>query len=195
MLHWQTRPDPVLTAIVDEALRMALDCARLFRDGVLTDLAGAYPEAARCFTLARWIEEVEKLRAANLSRTVFRPTDYHWLILHEILEQFSETYNDDPGEPIVHAGTTIRALDFAAIVGSFFWDLDFLIPFEELSGLGLEGRRQLGINAETVGLAAGLAPHPEELRLEEVTEPRWIVPEEGEALFVPGCGTYPAGRD
>jgi hypothetical protein len=39
--------------------------------------------------------------------------------------------------------------------------------------------------------AAGLVPHPEELPLDEVTNPEWTELEEDEVLFRRGYATYP----
>ena len=37
-----------------------------------------------------------------------------------------------------------------------------------------------------------MVPHPDELALDEVTNPDWTEPEDDELLFRQGCATYPA---
>ncbi len=194
MLYWQKKSDPLLVLCVDRALEISSDHAAGFAESDPEGYAFAFPWAARSFTLAAWRNEIRKLKAANLAGEVYALTDYHWLLLHEVLEQFCEDYNAGVWEPLVHEGTTIENLDFDGIVGLFFWDTDFLLDFEHLAALGPERRQMMGFNEETLGLAAGLAPHPDELVLDEVAATAWreAADEDEEApAFVPGCGTYP----
>jgi hypothetical protein len=201
MLHWQTEPDQLLMKIVDEAIADALDFSHALKSTFPPDWAECFPSAARFFSIDSWMSEAQKLKAANRSPQVFQITDYHWLLLEEVLRRYCELYNDGTIDRIVHEGTRIREIDFEGILELFFWDLDFAIPFEELAALGLSGREQMGTSDEALAIAAGLAPHADELVLEEVESPRWLRrdgeedDEEEVALFRPGCPVYPAGSE
>lgn len=111
-------------------------------------------------------KDPEKLQAreqAALSETgLLLPTDYHWLLLYEVLEVYSEGFNDMPhGRLCERFG--IEHIDFHLLIEMFFWDNDFL--GEEIPDLALETRQRLDISPETFGLTVGMKPHPEELAL------------------------------
>jgi len=86
---------------------------------------------------------------------------------YEVLRDFCEAYNDQPMDAIEHEGTLIRHIDFEAILQTFFWDLDFTIPFEELSALGEGGRDMMGIHDQALNAANGFVPHPDESNAQE----------------------------
>jgi hypothetical protein len=190
VLYWSTKPDPLFTKIVDVAISVGRDLVRSWEGSSPTEWATMYPELAKFFTPATSNRELERLRVTHGSSKVFRPGDYQWLLLFEVLRDFCEAYNDQPIDTMEHEGTVIRHIDFDAILAIFFWDLDFTIPLEELSALGAAGRNMMGIQDQAFNAAAGLVPHPDELALEEVTSPKWA--EEDEAFFRAGSTTYPA---
>lgn len=77
---------------------------------------------------------------------------------------------------------SIGQIDFDALVDRFFWDTDFLAG-PELLEFGPEQRReQLGFSDEAFGIAAGLAPHPDELK---------ITPWTGDPDWTEGADPYP----
>jgi hypothetical protein len=170
MLYWREKPHPLLTLLVDEALGRSLDFASVLG---ATWFVETYPRSADLFTLRKWRREVEKLRSANRCGRVFRPTEYHWLILYEILGDFSERYNRGSLSRIIHDQTAISRIDFDGIVTGFFWHIDFTVPLEKLSGFGAEETAWMGFRGGAMDIAAGLPPHPTELELAEVREPGW----------------------
>ena len=129
MLYWATKPDPLFTKIVDVAISVGRDLVRTWEGSRSTEWASMYPGLAKFFTPATSNRELERLRGAHGSSKVFRLGDYQWLLLYEVLRDFCEAYNDQSMNGIEHEGTLIRHIDFEAILESFFWDLDFTIPF------------------------------------------------------------------
>jgi hypothetical protein len=132
---------------------------------------------------------LHKLLEGSRSAQWYQLTDYHWLLLYEVLKVHCEIFNDGEGYACEVPGKYgIRYIDFNAVVERFFWDIDFLLPGEEVMGLGMEGRKQLAISPETFGLTQGLKPHPEELCLQAI-EPG----EEPSAsdFYRPGSEYYP----
>jgi hypothetical protein len=174
MIYWQQKPPRILNLLVDEAIGECLDFAGLLD---ASWFARTYPRTAKLLTLRAWQRELVKLRAANHAPGVYRPTEYHWLILHEVLGEFSETYNEGSLPRIVHEGAPVEEIHFDGILRVFFWDLDFTIPLDELTGFGFVGTDWMGLR-NAMGIAAGLPPHPAELELVEMLEPLW---DEGEA--------------
>jgi len=199
MLYWAKEPDALMTSIVHEAFEIAVDSMRVMEEsGSQKDWQDGFPQLSRIFSLSEFVIELKRLDRAHSSSTVWRLGDYHWLLLYWILHDFCELYNDgeeDSAVRITHEGTCIQTLDFDALVSVFFWDLDFLLPFEDLSALGTANREEMGFSQETFALAAGLKPHPEELKLEEVGQPQWEESGAGDPegqLFKRGCQTYPS---
>jgi hypothetical protein len=188
MFDWQSWPDPVFAKIVTEALEHALDYLDLLEPAELGD---AYPQVARVFTREAAEREVRRLLEAHRSERVFHLGAYHLLLLHDILFDFTEVYNDGALGEIVEEGTAIRRIDFDGILTLFFRDVDFTIPLEELEGVGVEGRERLGVEDQAFNVAAGLEPHPEELVLEEVSPRGWDGPGE-EPSYRPGSAVYPS---
>ncbi len=55
----------------------------------------------------------------------------------------------------------------------YFWDTDFLLEGPILAGLGPEGRQSADVSDEVFGIAQGLPPHPDELKLTPWDEANW----------------------
>ena len=169
MLYWRQRPPAQLALLVDRAIAQCLDFASVLGPCWFTR---TYPRTAKLLTPRAWQRELVKLRAANHASGVYRPTDYHWLILYEVLRVFSEFHSETSPRGILHEQSTAHEVDFEAILRGFFWDLDFTVPLEELTGFGFLGTDWMGLR-DAMGIAAGLPPHPAELEIEEVPEPVW----------------------
>jgi len=61
-------------------------------------------------------------------------------------------------------------IDFDRFIDRFFWDADFLESAAVYEQLDPRAKQSLGANPETFGVVQGLAPHPDELRLEVCRE-------------------------
>lgn len=99
-------------------------------------------------------------------------------MIYDGLEAFCEVHNDliahEPAGRTAVGAFEIGEIDFDALVTLFFWDTDFLAG-DALTRLSVKQRQQLGVGEETFGLAAGLAPHSDELRLTSIVgRPNWI---------------------
>jgi hypothetical protein len=199
MLLFANRPDPVFTAILHEALE---DLHEQLTDPQ-TDPSDAeeiwkaeYPCASECFSLPMAVYTVDRLLAASKDpTTVYRLTDYHWLLLYDCLRTFCALHNDytrESSDDTCPVGPyKIGAIDHGEIVDHYFWDTDFLVDDTTVNGLGPEGRAVMGLSDEAFGIAQKLPPHAHEMQFEVVTVPEW-----GEEPLVEGpyelrIPTYP----
>jgi hypothetical protein len=104
---------------------------------------------------------------------VYRPTDYHWLLLYEVLQNYCVIHNDlAPAAPKGWRPVgkfKLREIDFNALVDLYFWDTDFLLVPPR-----------------------GCSTDTEDLQLERIEPSRWedkTVPEN--SLFNPASLRYP----
>lgn len=171
MLNFQTRPDRVFLAILQEALQGAweeLDFAPT--DGAADEhYRVLYPELTRFFERGELVEVLDHLLQAQRQPAMYEITDYHWLVLHECLEVFCDLYNDGALDDDGRVGPyIIDTIDFSAIVERFFWDIDFqwgsaLLEAEERAPGRVQASRQAW------KIAAGLRPDPEDLRMTAIS--------------------------
>jgi hypothetical protein len=177
MLRWQFQPDEAFVAILDSSLRICIDQLGAY----LSDhLAGTTAEVEFAWLLGTriWelfdpdqlLGELQKLLTANQSTKLYMPNDYHFLILHEVLELQISSHNDRvsaSGQPLAFGSVLLGQVDFD-FVRDFFWDEDFLLDSEVMASLSEENKAALGFNQETFALVQGLKPHPQELELQEM---------------------------
>ena len=188
MLRFASPLTPAARAIFVMCLELASD------EVIALDLPEAwreaYPRLAACFTpeLARatLVDLVEKLRLPE----EYVPTDYHWLLLYECLQEQIAALNEDPLPPLVNLLTALATaqdalyltlptrskddadfhIDFDALVDMYFWDTDFLLDAEHFAQLSPDAKANLGFSPSVFGVIQGLAPHPDELVLRRVKE-------------------------
>ena len=112
------------------------------------------------------------------------PTDYHFLILYEVLDTFIEIRNDSYDDELwsVFGGVRIRDIDFELIVDRYFWDLDFLMTPDEVNEMTPEAKQLMRFSDELFGVVNRLRPHDEELVMPECDP----MPTEGVVLFKDG---------
>jgi hypothetical protein len=191
MLDWAADPDQVFHEMVAAALEVShgwlserdparcekASAKRAMRRERQAWLRGTMPRSAKLFTPDEMLPLLARLEEAHRDQTTrYHCTDYHWLVLYEVLDVFTDRTND-----LARAGMTganvgpyrIGEIDFDDIVTHFFHDTDFLM--EKLADAPESVKRQLGVRQETWGLVAGLRPHPEEIALTPITgqgEPR-----------------------
>jgi hypothetical protein len=181
MLRFARKPDRVFRVILHGALEIRRDMIAELVDFPARgreEYPAAFPALARFFAPEAALDVLDRLLQASKARTLYQLTDYHWLVLHDCLEAFCDLHNDSARDS--RSGThrvgpyAIGRIDFEAILDRFFWDTDFLAGPELLELTPEQRREQLGYSDETFGIAAGLAPHPDELRLTPWTaEPGW----------------------
>lgn len=149
------------------------------------DWAESFPRLARCFSLKLACTVIRDLGEKLELPELYQLTDYHWLLVYEVLAQGLIPLNDwrvpevnrelaplagaDDGYLKVQRRgrrTPQVQIDFDGFIDQFFWDTDFLLATTVYEGLDPEGKQKLRTNPELFGVIQGLAPHPDELRLE-----------------------------
>jgi len=176
MLRWSSSPDQAFTALVDASLEFAIDMLGVLRITEESDeeLLSNFLEQTRALFSPRDLDaELTKLLAAHRSAKLSMPTDYHFLLLYDVLLQWIEHHNDTvtaEGHPLELGELVIGKIDFDSVVDHFFWDDDFLLDPEMVDGLTSEQKRSLGFSAETFRVTHKLKPHPKELEFVEAAE-------------------------
>jgi hypothetical protein len=196
MLSWQCQPDEAFAAILDSSLSI---CINQLGDQLGDQLAattaetdGACLAGTRIWELfdpSQLLGELQKLLTAHRSAKLYMPTDYHFLVLHEVLELQIIHHNNwvsACGQPLAFGSVLLGHVDFD-FVRDYFWDEDFLFDPELIASLPEEQKAALGFNQETFALVQGLKPHPQELELREVD----AQPESGQNYYKRGeCYPY-----
>ena len=172
MLYFSQKPDVVFTAILHAALESECESIKGYVDIDLDLWEGCYPESSRYFSAHTCFEILTQLYCAIRDPLVYRPADYHWLLLYEALQNYCVIHNDlAPAAPKGWRPVgkfKLREIDFDALVGLYFWDTDFLLaPTEECS--------------------AGTA----DLHLERIEPSRWNETLPENRLFTPTSLSYP----
>jgi hypothetical protein len=196
MLSWQFQPDEAFIAILDSSLSICINqLGDLLSDQLAATIAatdGACLAGTRIWELfdpGQLLGELQKLLTAHRSVKLYMPTDYHFLILHEVLELQIISHNDLVSafdQPLAFGSVLLGHVDFD-FVRYYFWDEDFLLDPEVMASLSEEQKAALGFNQETFALVQGLKPHPQELELREVD----AEPESGQNYYRRGeCYPY-----
>jgi len=194
MLRFHTTSDEVFQLILREALDVALDDIRVSAEAGNEDVQDVLPNASKVFDAQTALPVLERLRTCSDAPVLYKPTDYHWLLLYDVLKEYCGLFNEMPLDLEVYKVYGITTIDFGTLVDVFFWDDDFLVSAREMLALTLEQRQQLDFNPETFGLAQGFRPHVEELefkRVQDEPETRGIIPAIQSEWYQPGVVSYP----
>jgi len=173
MLRWQLQPDEAFAAILDSSLSICIERLSDHLAGTIGELEVVSLFGTRITELfdARELHtELQKLLMAHRSAKLYMPTDYHFLILHEVLLLQISYHNNQVasrGQPLAFGSVWLAHVDFD-FVRDYFWDEDFLFDPTMMASLPEEDKAALGLNEETFALVQGLKPHPKELELKEV---------------------------
>ena len=199
VIYFQTKPDAVFEAILEEALLSEMtEVKMLADDGAIDSWEGLYPESSSAFGPYTAIRLMAQLLAATRDASVYHLTDVPWLVLYECLQNFCATHNDlvedDPQGSRAIGAFRIGRVDGDAIVTIYFWDTDFLLrPMSnDRDALEHDEFDEDPVDEETQESSedsVGNAVPP----LEIVEEVAWIVPEAG-AFFRTGSIEYPDTR-
>ena len=100
-----------------------------------------YEQTKQLFSRKELLSQVSKLLISHKSNKLFRITDYHFLILHDIIFQTAELHNEhiQEGESLF-GKLQIKNIDFEMISEIFFWDEDFLISNDIFDNLAWEAK-------------------------------------------------------
>ena len=189
MLYFRTQPDSVFIAFVKHALHWELQAVRRISSANDGDAwVMEYPVLGTMFTPYSAFITLEELLVANEASTVYRLTDYHWLLVYECLKNYCVWHNDqvtDGSVPFTMlGGFRFGLVDFETMTDRYFWDQEFM----ELlyTNTAEPDVCSCGENTDTshLDLSHGLRPHPHNLRLTLVEETAWRIPEPQE------CGQW-----
>jgi hypothetical protein len=193
MLRWANRPDAVFHAVVIEALTYTLDWLaldeqtgerktkgrRLAARTADQHYRGVMPRTAKLFKRGEAVGLIKRLLEAHQNRALlYQLTDYHWLVLYEVLKYFIDA-NEGRDDATKVGPYRVGRFDFGDILDRYFWDLDFIT--DEIAAAPEYVKRQLGVSRETWGVVSGLRPHPDELAITPVRD-------EGTGPFEPTPG-------
>jgi len=171
MLRFQDTPNAkslaILHAALDDALNW-LDCDRDFPE----DFSISYPKSSKCFTPELAEHTLKALLRASKDSALYQLTDYHWLLLYEVLWNFTTVFNDEPelaARKELNTQYGIQEIDFFEFIDLYFWDIDFLTNPNDVINMGEESRKVMDFSPEAYGVIQRWAPHPEELELKKVS--------------------------
>ncbi|MGA1825018.1 MAG: hypothetical protein ACMUIP_10195 [bacterium] len=190
MLRFATVPDEAFQAILEAFLEISID---MLKDSLQSGEGGnnvfdGYLEQTRAlFTPQELLNELEKLLKAHRSPDLYMPTDYHFLLLYDVLSQLVDFHNDtlqDEGGKKEYGSICIGKIDFYALTDCYFWDLDFLLNAEVINKMHPDFKKTMGFNKETFGVVNRLRPDPKELELQIVHEEE--EPQQAESYYKRG---------
>lgn len=167
MLRFQWNPDPLALWVIRTSLVYMVDWLNNEDSTMFADFC---PESTLVFSDEIAKKTLEALLQASWETEVYQLTDYHWLLLYEVLATFIESANDNKGgmyadfdgEPSYLTGIHV---DFDAFIDVHFWDTDFLMSGEMLDKCSLAHRNNLNLSSEAYGVCHRMVPSPEELEL------------------------------
>lgn len=170
MLSWAQKPNKFQHSLINDALAFEID---IMQDCQEEDYAKSqYPLSSRLWSTAELHRLMKKLYLAhNDTSTTYHATDYHYLILWELLEVQIDIHNDLAKEAIREHYDTEERYRFARRkcsiedIDGIFWDTDFLFDSETMMRMPQAQKDSMGLSPETFGLCIGLKPHPEETLL------------------------------
>ena len=167
MLRFAARPDKAFREIVTECLAIALD--------ILVNEDQSDDEAMSCFdqrlaamfTRAELARAVKRLLEAHEAKVLYMPTEYHWLILADLLETGIELHNQaaDAFGPRRVGSVLLGEIDFDVVADIYFWDTDFLIDAKAFNTMDAEAKRQMEFSEGVFGAVNRLKPHPADLEM------------------------------
>ncbi|HNP29035.1 MAG TPA: hypothetical protein PKK23_08315 [Nitrospirales bacterium] len=189
MLYFRTKPDAVFIPFMKQALHCELQAVRRLASHKDADAwLVEYPVVGRLFTSYSALITLEALLIAHEASTVYRLTDYHWLLVYECLKNYSLWHNDqvhDGSEAfIMLEGYRFGLVDFETMTDRYLWDHEFM----ELLYADTDGSECCPCEGKAdnfdIDLSYGLRPHPDKLKLTPVEETAWRIPEPQE------CGQW-----
>lgn len=164
--------------LISKRLRVALDEFNDEESMPERDFKDHFPLISSCFSRDEAKEMVKKLLEAHEdSKNTYHPTDYHFALLYELLEDergycgflIEDGENGHlPKETTKKYKKTAETLEH--IIEVLFWDHDFLITKDEILDLNEQAKDQLGFSPEVFGIIMGMKPHPDEVKLEKWDE-------------------------
>jgi hypothetical protein len=200
VIYFQTKPDAVFEAILEEALMSEMTEVKLLADdGAIESWEGLYPETSSSFGPYTAIRILAQLLAAARDVSVYHLRDVHWLVLYECLQNFCTTHNDlvddDPHTLRSVGAFRIGRVDEEGIVAIYFWDTDFLLrPITSDGNTWEDDEFEEEPPDEAMCESSGDIEDDAVAPLEIVDDVAWIVPE-ASAFFRTGSIEYPDAKE
>jgi hypothetical protein len=202
ILRFETPPDKIFTAILEESIKLMIDRIKEIKsakEDAKNELEYLLPSAGKVYGPATALKTLKRILACHKRPGLYRLNDYHYLLLYDTLQYFCEIHNDMVKEArsmfekkrMSRVGAfCIERINFDDLIDIYFYDTDFLMDGDTLMTLGLERRKELGLNDETFGISQGLAPHPDELKInvQNNEKPLLIIKSR---FWGPGSSVYP----
>ena len=180
-LRFQFEPSPAAADLLEVAFDLTIDTLREDQEYLDRELLpDTLPRTAAMTGPSQIITTLEALRAVLWTEESVGLTEYHWLMLYEMLDYQFVLWNDDlkggpdttvprvvfesDDELWIEAGPPLQ-LDLHAFIDNYFWDDDFLIAPEEFAALTPARKVLLNLTDSTFSVIHGYPPHPEDLEL------------------------------
>jgi hypothetical protein len=176
MLRFASPPDEAFSAIVDASLELYRDMlgGEIAREGDAEDAFRAFsPHIREMFTAEEFTEQLCGLLDAHRASPLYMPTDYHFLILYEVLENWISYHNDmleEEKAKNIDGTVCLGRIDFNWIVDHYFWDEDFLMNPRDRNRMSRDMKERMDFSEESFGVVNRLKPHGKELELKEVSD-------------------------
>ena len=205
MLRFQETPDRIFIEILKASMEIVIDqiTELIGYSGnpkeAKNELIGILPLAAKVFCPEVALKTLRDMLEKLLRPELYYLNDYHYLLIYDTLQLYSGLHNDmvrisksknEKKAAAMIGPYHIEKIDFDRLETLYFYDTDFLFDPEVMLNLGEEERKGMAFNPETFAITQGLAPHPEELALKEVTDEPYEVPEISQ-YFGPNSRCYP----
>lgn len=133
----------------------------------------------KIFSRNELLNELKRLFDINNSNSLYKISDYHFIILYYLIENMVIIHNEiinENGEGLFEE-LALKYIDFDELTGIFFWDTDFLIDKDTYNNLFTEQKEYMGFSEATFGAIHSLKPHPEELKIVKINYPKdWHTP-------------------
>lgn len=173
MIRFSSTPDECFQGIVTEAIEFFTDEFKNWDDEPDEIMDSHIEQVREIFDAPTLLMTLEKLLEAHQAPGLYMPTDYHFLVLYDVLELTIELHNDlveEEDSPQEIGGKLLGTIDFDWIADYYFWDLDFLSSPQDMNNLSSDAKATMGFSKETFGVVNRMAPHPDELEMKLVNE-------------------------
>ena len=185
MLYFQTKPDQVFEAVLHETLETEMkEISRISGNKDLNAWIAGYAQISLAFTPYTATVTLEQLFSASREPTVYRLTDYHWLLVYECLKNYCAIHNDiirdEQTRGLCIGLNHVGEIDFDQLTELYFWDSDFLFVFGSQEGFRETATFQCEEVESNPDLTVDIGPLPTQLTLTPVEDPAWRVPDPNE---------------
>jgi hypothetical protein len=179
MIRFKRTPDAVFQSIlrksIDYAVDVISDLLQVFNlddGGTRREFMSLFPEIGRVFPPSVAKAALIDLRNCVDSPDVYSGTEYHYLMLYDVLNFYADIHNGlvikaknkkKRKEAAFVDPFSIERIHVDEMLDLYFLDENFLLDADTLQELPERARKSM--RPELFGLCQGLQPHPEELEL------------------------------